>query len=130
MRLPQQREKVSGTIWDLQQNKTVTKSPSSEPKSWQAFPEEPQQQKSASADSNRSKSVRTRKIYQNEQPIQQHSDFDSWGFGTDSFTAVSTAGSSQISRPPSSEGSNPQAFGNAKAHENKSASQPAGWAGF
>ncbi|XP_054813116.1 uncharacterized protein LOC129313770 isoform X3 [Prosopis cineraria] len=125
------REKVSGTMWELQQNKTETKSPSSEPKSWQAFAEEPQQQNSASADS-RAKSVRTRKIYQNEQPVQPTSDFDSWGFGTDSFTAVSSAGISQKPRPPSTEASNSQsqAFGNAKTYESKSASQPAGWAGF
>ncbi|XP_028774360.1 AP2-associated protein kinase 1 isoform X2 [Neltuma alba] len=123
-------EKVSGTMWELPQNKTEMKSPSSEPKAWQAFPEEPQQQKSASADNNRAKSVRTRKMHQNEQPIQPHSDFDTWGFETDGFASVSAAGSSQMPRPPSTEGSNPQAFGNAKTYEGKSTSQPAGWAGF
>ncbi|KAK4253657.1 hypothetical protein QN277_010304 [Acacia crassicarpa] len=125
------REKVSGTIREVQQNKAETKTPSSESKSWQAFPEEPQQQKSASADSNRTKSVRTRKIDQNELPVQPHSDFDAWGFGTDNFTAVSAAaGSSQMPRPSNTEGSKTQAFGKARTHESKSTSQPSGWAGF
>lgn len=92
-------------------------------KSWQAFPEEPQQQRSLSAE-NTSKSVRVKNGQQNKQPVALATDFDSWGFGTDSFSAV-PAGSPQMQRP-SSAGTKSQAFGEA----NKSTSQPAGWAGF
>ncbi|KAL3004176.1 hypothetical protein AAZX31_08G148200 [Glycine max] len=92
-------------------------------KSWQAFPEEPQQQRSLSAE-NTSKSVRVKNGQQNKQPVPLATDFDSWGFGTDSFSAV-PAGSPQMQRP-SSAGTKSQAFGEA----NKSTSQPAGWAGF
>lgn len=111
------------------QNRTERKTPGSEPKSWQAFPEEPQQQKSPSEE-NTTKSVRTKNGQQNKQPVPlATTDFDSWGFGTDSFSAAAPAGSSQMQRP-SSAGSKSQAFGETKAFESKSASQPAGWAGF
>ncbi|KAG4950573.1 hypothetical protein JHK86_043812 [Glycine max] len=92
-------------------------------KSWHAFPEEPQQQKSFSAE-NTSKSVRVKNGQQNKQPVALATDFDSWGFGSDSFSAV-PAGSPHMQRP-SSAGTKSQAFGEA----NKSTSQPAGWAGF
>lgn len=109
-------------------NRAEWKSPSSEQKSWQAFPEEPQQQKSLSAE-NSTKSVRTKNGQQNLQTVPLSTDLDSWGFGTDSFSAA-PAGSSQMQRPNNA-GSKSQAFGEAKrASENKSASQPAGWAGF
>lgn len=120
------REKIGGSVWELQQDKTEWKTPSSEPKSWQAFPEEPQPLKSLSAD-NTSKSVRTRNGQPNKQPAQVATDFDTWGFGSDNFSAV-RAGSPQMLRP--GEGSNSQVFSEAKALENKSTSQPAGWAGF
>ncbi|MED6164237.1 hypothetical protein PIB30_087785 [Stylosanthes scabra] len=108
------------------QDKTEWKTPGSEPKSWQAFPEEPRQQTSFSAD-NASKSVRTRNNQQKLQPAPAAANFDSWGFGSDNFSAVK-AGSPQMPRP--GEGSNSQAFGEAKAFENKSTTPPAGWAGF
>ncbi|XP_057454106.1 uncharacterized protein LOC130745753 [Lotus japonicus] len=115
-----QRQKIGGTA------ESELKTPSSEPKSWQAFPEEPGPVKSLSAD-NATKSVRTKNGPQNKQPTQLASDFDSWGFGADKFSAV-RAGSPQMPRP--GEGSKAQLFGNPKASESKSASQPAGWAGF
>nr|KYP35129.1 putative serine/threonine-protein kinase DDB-G0280111 [Cajanus cajan] len=113
------REKIAG-------DRTEWKTPSSEPKSWQAFPVEPQQQKSLSAE-NTAKSVRSKNGQQNKQPVPPATNFDSWGFGTDSFSAIA-AGSQQIQRP--AEGSKSQAFGEAKAFESKPTSQPAGWAGF
>ncbi|TKY49536.1 tyrosine kinase [Spatholobus suberectus] len=120
------REKFAGAALE-QQDRTEWKTPSSEPKSWQAFPEEPQPQKSLSAE-NTSKSVRTKNGHQNKQPVPlATTNFDSWGFGTDSFSAV-PAGSSQIQRP--SEGTKAKTFGEAKIFESKSTSQPAGWAGF
>ncbi|XP_017425387.2 uncharacterized protein LOC108334195 isoform X1 [Vigna angularis] len=109
------------------QDRTEWKTPSSEPKSWQAFPEEPQQQKSLSA-GNTTKSVRTNNGRQNKQPVQLATNFDSWGFGTDSFSAVPT-GSSQMQRS-SSAGGKSQGFDEAKTFESKPTSQPAGWAGF
>ncbi|KAK7243525.1 hypothetical protein RIF29_38324 [Crotalaria pallida] len=121
------REKIGGTVREHRQEKTEWKTPTSEPKSWQAFPEEPQPLKSLSAD-NASKSVRTRNNgQQNKQAAQLASDFDTWGFGTDNFSAV-RAGSPQVSKP--SEGSNSQGFSETKAFDSKSTTQPAGWAGF
>lgn len=108
------------TALELQQDRNEWKTPSSEPRSWQAFSEEPEPMKSLSAD-NASRSVRSRNGQQNKQPTKPASDFGSWGFGTDTFSAVG-AGSPQMPRP--SEGSRPQAF------ESKPTSQPAGWAGF
>lgn len=93
-------------------------------KTWQAFAEEPKPQQPPSMN----KSVRTRKGQENKPTTQVSSGFDSWGFGTDSFTAV-PAGSSQMSRP-FGEGNNSQRTGEAKIMETKTASQPAGWAGF
>ncbi|KAG4382043.1 hypothetical protein AAZX31_15G252100 [Glycine max] len=108
----------------LKTSPAVTSSASaSANKSWHAFPEEPQQQKSFSAE-NTSKSVRVKNGQQNKQPVALATDFDSWGFGSDSFSAV-PAGSPHMQRP-SSAGTKSQAFGEA----NKSTSQPAGWAGF
>lgn len=72
------------------------------------------------------KSVRTRNGNQNKPATPSHSGTDKWGFGTDNFTAVPT--SSHISRPGNEFSS--QHFGEPKNIENKSASQPAGWAGF
>jgi hypothetical protein len=59
---------------------------------------------------------------------QVNTGFDSWGFGTESFSAAPT-GSTQISRPMG-EGNISQRYGDARAMESKPASQPAGWAGF
>ncbi|XP_061351166.1 actin-regulating kinase 1 [Gastrolobium bilobum] len=120
------REKIGGTAWELQQDKTEWKTTSSEPNSWQAFPEEPEPQKSLSADST-SKSVRTRNGLQNKHPSQLVTDFDTWGFGADNNSA-GRASSPQM--PRLNEGSNSQGFGEANAFESKSTSQPAGWAGF
>ncbi|KAJ7982158.1 Serine/Threonine kinase family protein [Quillaja saponaria] len=134
----QQREKIEGTVWERQQGKSDWKTPNSEPKLWQAFPEESKPQQSLSADT-ASKSVRTRNGRQSKQASPLTSDFDTWGFGTDSFTAVH-AGNPQTQKPmssgnnsqglPMSSGNSSQGFGETKTLERKSASQPAGWAGF
>ncbi|XP_061996807.1 uncharacterized protein LOC133714660 isoform X1 [Rosa rugosa] len=121
---PPQREKIEGAIWELQQDKSDRKTPSPETKSWQPFAE-PQ----PSSTDNTVKSVRTRNGHQNKQATTQvNTGFDSWGFGTESFSAAPT-GSTQISRPMG-EGNISQRFGDTKAMESKPASQPAGWAGF
>lgn len=118
----QQGEKVGRTV--LAENKTEWKTPSSEPKLWQAFPDEPQPLRSLSA-GNTSKSVGNRSDQQNKKPAQLTTEFDNWGFGTDSFSAM-RAGSPQMTRH-ADEGNNSQAK---STFESKSASQPAGWAGF
>ncbi|CAI8596215.1 unnamed protein product [Vicia faba] len=111
------------------QDKSEWKTPSSELKSWLAFPEKTEpSMKSLSAD-NASKSIRSREGQQIKQVTQPASDFDSWGFGTDTFSAARAgSGSPQMPRP--GEGSKAHSFGEAKGFESKSNSQPAGWAGF
>lgn len=117
------------TALDLQQDRNEWKTPSSELKSWLAFPEKTEApMKSLSAD-NASKSVRSRDGQQKKPVTQPASDFDSWGFGTDTFSAARAgSGSPQMPRP--GEGSKAHVFGEAKGFESKSNSQPAGWAGF
>lgn len=124
---PLQREKIEGTVWELNQEKSDWNNVSPESKPWQAFAEEPKPQQPLSKE-NPSKSVRTRNGHQTKQAAQVNTGFDTWGFGTESFSAAPT-GSPPISKPIS-EGNNPQRFGEAKITETKPASQPAGWAGF
>lgn len=123
----QQKDKIEGTIWEPQQEKSDRNSVSPEPKQWQAFAEEPKPQKPLSKE-NPSKSVRTRNGHQTKQAAQANTGFDSWGFGTESFSAA-PSNSPQISKPIS-DGNNAQRFGEAKIADTKPASQPAGWAGF
>ncbi|KAJ7949102.1 Serine/Threonine kinase family protein [Quillaja saponaria] len=126
--LSQPREKIEGTVWELQQGRSdQRKTRNSEPKSWRAFPEEPKPQQSLSAD-NTAKSVRSRSGHQNRQAAQLTSEFYTWGFATDSFTAV-RAGSLQNQKPISG-GNTSQCFGEAKTLDGKSATQPTGWSGF
>ncbi|XP_030965758.1 AP2-associated protein kinase 1-like [Quercus lobata] len=124
---PLQKDKIEGTIWEPQQEKSDRNSVSPEPKQWQAFAEEPKPQKPLSKE-NPSKSVRTRNGHQTKQAAQANTGFDSWGFGTESFSAA-PSNSPQISKPIS-DGNNAQRFGEAKIADTKPASQPAGWAGF
>ncbi|XP_024021033.1 AP2-associated protein kinase 1 isoform X2 [Morus notabilis] len=124
---PLQKDNIEGTVRELQQEKDSRNTMSPKPRMWQAFPEEPKPQQPPPS-SNTVKSVRTRNGPQNKQATQVNSGFDSWGFGTESFTAIPT-GSSQMSRSLA-EGNNSQHTGEAKIMESKPASQPAGWAGF
>ncbi|XP_058203875.1 uncharacterized protein LOC131318085 isoform X1 [Rhododendron vialii] len=121
---PTQSEKLEGTVWELQQGLFGNTSSSPESKQWQAFADNPKPQPMSMNDT--PKSVRTRNGNQNKPATPSHSGSDKWGFGTDNFTAVPT--SSPISRPGNEFSS--QRFGEPKNIENKSASQPAGWAGF
>ncbi|KAI8026139.1 hypothetical protein LOK49_LG02G01285 [Camellia lanceoleosa] len=121
-----QREKIEGTVWELQQGLFDNKSPSPELKPWQPFAEDPKPQ--TASINNAPKSVRTRNGQQNKQASQALSGSDTWGFGMDSFTAIPGA-SSQISKPIH-ELDNSNRFGKSKNTESKPASQPAGWAGF
>ncbi|KAF8396066.1 hypothetical protein HHK36_017678 [Tetracentron sinense] len=121
---PPQSEKLQGTVWELQQGTFANSSPSPDSKSWKAFPEDP---KPKPLLKNTARSVRTTNGHQNKQTPAVSSGLDTWGFGTESFTAVPA--SSQVSRIPG-QGNNSQHFGDSKNLESKPASQPAGWAGF
>lgn len=123
--LPQPREKSEGTT--SEQGKNFQR-PMPEPQPWQAFADDPKLQQPVSKES-APKSVRTRNGNQSQQSTSATSSFDSWGFGAESFTAVPTS-STQSSKPMGERG-NTQRFGDSKPKiENKTASQPAGWAGF
>lgn len=124
---PSSREKNEGSMLELQQGSVGKISPSPDPKTWRPFAEDPKPQQ-APLQSNSSKSVRTRNGQPNKPASAGNFGTDTWGFGTESFTAVPTS-SPQISRPIG-EGNTSQRFGQSKSIENKSASQPAGWAGF
>ncbi|XP_068652783.1 uncharacterized protein [Aristolochia californica] len=122
-----QREKIEGSIWELQQGMFAnisTASTESNTNTWQAFSDE--SKPTPSLKSNLSKSVRTINNHKSSQPAA-NSPFDNWGFGQDNFGAT-TAGS-QISRNLG-RGSHSQRFGEPKSREPKQVSQPAGWAGF
>ena len=73
---------------------------------------------------NNPQSVRTRNAHQNKQATELTSNIDSWGFGSESFTAV-LAASSQISRSDTEVHS-----GGSKIMESHPTTQLAGWAGF
>eukprot|EP00261_Vitis_vinifera_P026253 XP_010659600.1 PREDICTED: probable serine/threonine-protein kinase DDB_G0276461 isoform X2 [Vitis vinifera] len=122
---PPHGEKIEGTVWELQQGKSDSPAPDSKP--WQAFPDELKQHQPLSRD-NTSKSVRTRNGHHNKPATEATSGPETWGFGTESFTATPAA-SSSFSRPTVG-GNNAQLFGDSKRIESKPATQPAGWAGF
>ncbi|XP_030461953.1 uncharacterized protein LOC115681983 [Syzygium oleosum] len=120
-------EETRKTNWDIRQEKVEKNFRSSESTSWQAFTDDPKPKQPLSRDTT-TKSVRTRNGQQNKQGTQAASNYETWGFGSESFTAMPNA-SSQISKPIR-EGGTSQRFGDSKLMENKSSSQPAGWAGF
>ncbi|KAJ9685836.1 hypothetical protein PVL29_017772 [Vitis rotundifolia] len=122
---PPHGEKIEAMVWELQQRKSDSPAPDSKP--WQAFPDEPKQHQPLSRD-NTSKSVRTRNGHHNKPATEATSGPETWGFGTESFTATPAA-SSSFSRPTVG-GNNAQLFGDSKKIESKPATQPAGWAGF
>ncbi|CAI9279468.1 unnamed protein product [Lactuca saligna] len=126
---PSPQKEKDGRVWEVEKGLFDKGSPvpSSEQNSWQAFPEE--------NPTNNSKSVRTRNGHQNKQAAEGGTTTTSWGFGAESFTAVPAAASSQsqvnttpnISTPNSGRSGYGEEF---KNKESKSASRPAGWAGF
>lgn len=122
---PPQREKTEGTVWELQQGLFDKSSPSPDTKPWQPF--EFVHDLNPSMDST-PKSVRTRNGHPNKQAAEVTSGATAWGFGTENFTAIPSA-SSQISMP-ANEMNNSRRFGDSMNNGSKSASQPAGWAGF
>ncbi|XP_019187035.1 PREDICTED: probable serine/threonine-protein kinase DDB_G0280111 isoform X2 [Ipomoea nil] len=121
---PPQRETIEGTVWELQQGLLNQSSSSPDPSAWQAFADDGPKPLTTPPPSNTPRSMRTRN---NQPPNTQDSTASAWGFGTDSFTAVPSA-TSQMNAS-FSDRNNSQRFGD-KRVDNKSASQPAGWAGF
>ncbi|XP_024962933.1 AP2-associated protein kinase 1 isoform X2 [Cynara cardunculus var. scolymus] len=115
-------QQKDGTFWEQQKGLFDKSSPSSDQNSWQPFPE------AAPTLTNNSKSVRTRNGQQNKQGGEVGGGNSSWSFGAESFTAVPAASPQVNVSSPSL--NNSQRFGESKNKESKSASQPAGWAGF
>lgn len=123
---PPQREKIEGTVWELQQGLFDQGTPSPDPKLWQQpLPDNPMPPTTLTNDL--PKSVRTKNGHSNRQSAEMNSQSASWGFGSDSFSAVPGA-SSQINVAGSNLGGNSKRFSEKK--DNMPASQPAGWAGF
>lgn len=119
------REKIEGTVWELQQGLLDQSSTSPDPKPWQAFADDPLPQTSVN---NNLRSVRTRNGRQNNHVSEVNSGANTWGFGTDNFKAVPAA-SSHINAH-TGEATNSQRFNERKNIESSQTSQPAGWAGF
>lgn len=123
------RDKVEGTAaWEFQKENSDWTTPSPEPKQWQAFADDPQPEQQPNSKGNTVQSVRTRNGKPNKQAPQATSGFESWGFGSETFTAVPVP-SVQRSRTIS-EGNTSQRFGDSKMRNDQTAHQPAGWAGF
>ncbi|GMI73923.1 hypothetical protein like AT2G32850 [Hibiscus trionum] len=119
-------EKAEGTFQQENVANWTTASPEAKP--WQAFSEDAKLQQQPQSKAN-VQSVRTRNGHSNKHAAQATSAPETWGFGTDNFTAAPGA-SSQRLKAPVSEGSSSQRSGESKTKENHTVSQPAGWAGF
>lgn len=120
-----QSEKLEGMVWELRQG-LFDKSPRTpEAKPWQAFADNSD---SLASVTDFPKSVRSRNGHQNKQNASASSTNDAWGFESESFTAMPAA-NSRVSRS-TGEGNTSQRFGGSNNLASKTASQPAGWAGF
>ncbi|XP_010522383.1 PREDICTED: probable serine/threonine-protein kinase DDB_G0276461 isoform X2 [Tarenaya hassleriana] len=129
------REKIEGTMWELQQDRSDWATGKSDLKPWQAFSDDPKpnlQTASKGNNTSTNQSFGTR----NSQPSKQTTltavptsqGFDSWGFETDSFRATPTSASA--TQRPLGSGNTSQRFGNSRVRDNQQAAQPAGWSGF
>ncbi|KAK4372194.1 hypothetical protein RND71_007578 [Anisodus tanguticus] len=121
--IPPKKDNVEGTVWELQQGLVGQSHVSPDSKPWQAFADDDPKQQATPVNTN-SKSIRTRNGNQN----RQTSETNTSAFGPDNFRAV-PASSSQI-KATLNESKTFQRFGEPKNIDSKSASQPAGWAGF
>ncbi|KAK9124989.1 hypothetical protein Scep_013835 [Stephania cephalantha] len=118
-----QKEKIEGSVSELRQGMFANSNQSLDSKQWQAFSDDSKSQ--TLSKNNVTKSVRASNGHQNRQTSAASTGGDTWGFGTDSFTAVpSTSGISRTSQ------GNSQRSNTIKSAESKQPSQPAGWAGF
>uniref|UniRef100_A0ACD5YW67 Uncharacterized protein n=1 Tax=Avena sativa TaxID=4498 RepID=A0ACD5YW67_AVESA len=114
----QRKEKIEGTVWELEQGMLAGNSslPSSDAKTWQAFPEAKAQARPKVDHATNGRQNLTRNK-------NTGTSSDARGFGTSS---VSTAAAAQINRA-SVQGSSSQRFSAGVA---KKVDQPSGWAGF
>lgn len=101
-------------------------SPSLDSKPWQAFTDDPNPQ--ATVKITAPQSVRTRTRNQNNPNAAAKSGGDGWGFDTDSFSAFPTSGS--VVSKSTGDGNSSRRFRDTPGIDGKTASQPAGWAGF
>ncbi|KAL6634655.1 hypothetical protein ACP70R_027326 [Stipagrostis hirtigluma subsp. patula] len=118
----QRKEKIEGTVWELEQgmlsNSTL---PSSEAKTWQAFPETKVQARPKVDHANNGRQNQTKNT--NSGPSPNARGFSAEGFRTSPSSASSAA---QINKT-TAQGSSSQRFSTGSA---KKIEQPAGWAGF
>ncbi|KAL0710629.1 hypothetical protein Bca4012_017607 [Brassica carinata] len=122
------RDRVEGTVWELQQDRSDWSTGSSDPNSWQPFSEPVLE--SASKGNTINQSVRTKSKPASSAPAPASQGFEPWGFETESFRAAATSSASATQRSVSSGNTSQQRFGNTKMRDNQKAAQPAGWAGF
>ncbi|KAL9255865.1 putative serine/threonine-protein kinase [Drosera capensis] len=101
-------------------------SPSVDSKPWQAFADEPNPQTTVKITA--PQSVRTRTRNQNNPTAAAKSGGDGWGFDTDSFSAFPTSDS--VLSKSTGDGNGSRRFRDTPGIDGKTASQPAGWAGF
>ncbi|XP_020884314.1 probable serine/threonine-protein kinase DDB_G0276461 isoform X2 [Arabidopsis lyrata subsp. lyrata] len=107
------RDKIEGTMWELQQDRSNWSTGSSDTNSWQPFSDE-------------AKPVM-------ESASKGTQGFEAWGFETESFRAAATSSATTASATQRSMGSGnntSQRYGNSKMRDNQKTAQPAGWAGF
>ncbi|KAL6899325.1 hypothetical protein ACP4OV_005983 [Aristida adscensionis] len=119
----QRKENIEGTFWELEQGMLASNSslPSSEAKTWQAFPETKVQARPKVDHATNGRQNLTKNTSKGASP-------DTWGFSADAFrtspSSVSTA--AQINKT-TAQGSSSQRFSTGAP---KKVEQPAGWAGF
>jgi AP2-associated kinase len=119
----QRKEKIEGTVWELEQGMLASnsKSASSDAQTWQAFPDTKTQARPKVDHATNGRQNLTKSTNPGPSP-------DAWGFGTDNFrtsaAAVSTA--AQINRA-TAQGSSSQRYSTGVV---KKVEQPSGWAGF
>ncbi|CAN4080482.1 unnamed protein product [Withania somnifera] len=121
--IPPKKDNIQGSVWELQQGLFGQSQVSPDSNPWQAFADDDPKQQATPVNAN-PRSVRTRNGHQN----RETSEANTSAFGTDSFRAV-PASSSQI-KATFDESKSSLRFGEPKKMDSKSASQPAGWAGF
>ncbi|KAM3323345.1 putative serine/threonine-protein kinase DDB [Capsicum chacoense] len=120
---PPKKNNIGGTVWELQQGLFGQSHVSPDSKPWQAFADDDPKQQATPVNAN-PRSVRTRNGHQN----RETSETNTSAFGTDSFRAVPVSSSQMMAT--FNESKNSQRYGELKNTDSKSATQPAGWAGF
>ncbi|XP_010257449.1 PREDICTED: actin-regulating kinase 1-like isoform X2 [Nelumbo nucifera] len=121
---PPQREKIEGTVRELQQGILASSSPIPDSKPWRAFFDETKPQTPPKSSSPRS--VRTTNGHQNKQAPSGRHGPETWNFEPNSFKEFPS--STQVTQY--GQVLNFQLVADSKSVERKQASLPAGWAGF